>query len=131
VNVNTASKAVLQALHADIDETVAENLIAIRDELPWQDLSEFGEALDTELLLETPGDGLRLLQAAPDGVNIPRFAPVSVNSQYFLLNVAVQLGTNIVELASLIHRNNANDVVVLARTLRYAPNAAPIKDDDE
>ena len=131
INVNTASKEVLQSLHADINEAIAENLIETRTETPWQTMGEFSDALDIELNPINPGDVLSQINTQPASANIPGFTPVSINSRYFMLNIAVQLGTNMVELESLIRRNNATDVVVLARTLRYVANTLANTEADE
>lgn len=131
INVNTASAAVLQSLHPDISELVAENLISARTAAPWQSLDEFSDALDVELRPSTNGDILRQIQTPPNGVSIAGFTPIGIHSRYFMLNIAVQMGTNIVELDALIRRNSATDVVVLARTLRYVANTIPKPDTDE
>lgn len=131
INVNTASKEVLQSLHEDISDFVADNLLEAREIQPWNSLEEFSDALDLELRPITAGDIKRQIEIPPAGASIPNFEPISINSNYFLLSIAVELGSNIVELDSLIRRNSATDVVVLARTLRYVANTIPIIETDE
>lgn len=114
INVNTASTQVLQALHQDINESIADSLAETRDTSPWESPDEFYDTLGLELGI-TQGQAKALIEG-------PNFNPVVVATSYFLLTVFVQLGDNTIQLQSIINRKGPNDVVVLARTLQFLPN---------
>ena len=150
INVNTASQAVLQSLHPDIDETVAESLILTREESPWETVDSFYESVGIELSLDNAVTDARTMLSVTNTTSTTQSGNqndnsggggatqttstslISVNTNYFLLTVAVQLGTNTVQLQSVLRRRSANDVVVLSRTLRYLPNTvAPTTEEQQ
>jgi general secretion pathway protein K len=117
VNVNTADLTVLQALHPTLDRGAAEALAVVRQEQPWRSTAKFYESAAAALRL---ADGASA-QALLEGDN---FIPVGVSSNYFLLTLRVQLGTVNLELESVIQRQSASAIGVLARTLRFVPETA-------
>ena len=134
VNVNTASVPVLQSLHPDIDISTAENLLELREQNPWQTVNDFYDDIAPALGLPRGADAKSLIEGQPqtpaDNNNTSQHptvvTPVVVKSSYFLLTVYVELGRNRIALESIIHRKTPDNVIVLARTLRYIPNVAAV-----
>jgi general secretion pathway protein K len=124
INVNTASVEVLQALHQDIDASIAQSLVDERTQSPWNSIQNFSQSLDNVLGSTEPGVALRRIQTLPQAIKIKNFNPVSVNSQFFQLSVQVYLGDSQINMESLLYRHNANDIRVLQRTLHYVPAVA-------
>lgn len=117
INVNTASVTVLMALHPSIGRTEAEALVALREEAPWTSVDAFYDSLASILGLVDGSEA----QILVDGES---FSPVGVASHYFLLTVNVSLGAANVQMQSLIHRQSASAIGVIARSLRYLPDIA-------
>jgi type II secretory pathway component PulK len=141
INVNTAEPLVLAALHPNLDEVAVENLMLER---PWSNIEDFHASLEREAGFLSTEDAKAALSYSPpvqqdqqggsndngedggtSGGTSSGFELVSVQSNYFLLTVVVQLGTNMMQLESLLYRAGAgSDVVVLERTIRFLPKTA-------
>lgn len=95
INVNTATPMVLRALDRRIDETLAENLMKVRLEEPW----------------DSPG-AFKGTNGVPADINT---AGLGVQTNYFAYRGQVQLGPAVVNLHSLIDRSNGVRVLARAR----------------
>lgn len=123
INVNTAPKRVLMALHADIIEPIADELITMRASQAWTNKLAFYTDLGILLNLSPEATEKQIRGVAPDAtISADDFDPIDIKTSYFLLQIAVQLGENIVQLSAIINRNSTGNMIVLARSLRFVPN---------
>ncbi len=109
INVNTASKEIMMALHEDIDEQVAESLIEAR---PYEQLPQFESEL--QALTNTQGNIVGGL--------------VDVKSSYFLLTADIVLGDVNLRLDSYLYRSNGK-VAVMYRNVRFVPKLEQLAKD--
>lgn len=98
VNINTASSAVLAGLHEDIDIQLAEELVSLRDNTPFESEQEFIEMLKSDYNIEMES------------------GMVGVGSRYFMVTVKSVIGRTELRLYSLLQRNG-NKVITLSRSL--------------
>ena len=92
INVNTASAEVLQSLVTGLTDQQVEQLVAARDDKPWEDIASFkadpalnGLAVDT--------------------------TDLSVHSEFFEIATRITLADRVVRLKSLIYRNTKDGVM--------------------
>jgi general secretion pathway protein K len=90
VNVNTAPAPVLMSLHPDLTAAIAEQLIAYREQSPFDDPADFVDTLKADF-------GIDLGAEAAD-------TRVSVVSDYFLVTVEATIGRTPFRLYSLLRR---------------------------
>lgn len=95
ININTATPVVLQALHADIEESDVEQLIEDRDEEPFTDIKAF--------LAHDALAGLELL------------VDVEIKSDWFNVQTDVSIGRGLARLESRMLRDE-NKLQVISRT---------------
>ncbi len=89
VNINTANKWVLMALDEDIDESLAESIIAYRQEEPFQNVND---------LIKVEGMTSDIIY---------RIRPfVDVKSENFLVYITISLGEREYKLITLLDRKN-------------------------
>ncbi|NRP96115.1 putative type II secretion system protein K [Marinobacterium sp. xm-g-59] len=83
INVNTTSKEVLMSLWDAIDIDVAEQLLAMREQSPWQTVDAF--VIDLASVLEVdPSDVSAVLERKA-------YSPLAVESHYFRLSIKFDL----------------------------------------
>ncbi|WP_432695296.1 type II secretion system minor pseudopilin GspK [Marinobacterium sp. YM272] len=114
INVNTAPAQVLMALCASIDQASADRLIEIRAEHPWTNVAAFYRSLAETLQL----DSERQAQALVRGEG---FDPITVSSDYFQLEMKLELGGRVFNLESVLHRVKVEkkiSVNVISRSLQ-------------
>jgi len=95
LNINTATAAVLKALHPDMEDTNVEQLISAREQTPFTDVASF-QAHDALAGLELPIE-------------------VGVQSNWFNVQTDVSIGRGQARLESLLFRD-AKGLQILART---------------
>lgn len=108
LNVNTADKQLLMALHSDIDEATADELINQR---PFNSLGEFYILIDG--LINSDVDAKVLLNGLVD-----------IKSRYYLMQADVLLGDIRIQLDSYIERNGDGQAAVLFRRMQFVPKLA-------
>lgn len=91
VNVNTASKWVLMSLDQDIDEALADAIIAYRKNRPFKNLN------DLNLVDGVTGDIIHRISTVAD-----------VKSKNFIINMDIKLGDREYKLIFLVERNGKN-----------------------
>lgn len=102
ININTADPLVIQALHPDLNEEQAEQLVEGREENPFKETKEFIEAMKG--LLEE------------NKVKSEEIEPViSVTSRFYLLETLVRMESDSQRLRSLLHKGDKG-VTTLNRT---------------
>jgi general secretion pathway protein K len=102
INVNTADPMVIRALHAELGEDAAEQLIEGREENPFKETARFLEAMKG--LLEE------------NKVKSEEIEPViSVSSRFYQLETVVRMENDYQRLRSLLHKDE-KAVVTLNRT---------------
>lgn len=99
VNVNTASKEVLQSLTSDIDDKLAEDILDYRMITPFTSIGKF---LDFR----------RKQQANPATLPKLNKDSITVSSQYFLLSGSVDIDTQQMHEKALIQRHGQNAGVI-------------------
>ena len=102
ININTAEAVVIQALHADLDEESAEQLIEGREENPFKETKEFIEAMKGLL------DENKVKSEEIDPV-------ISVTSRFYLLETLVRMENESQRLRSLLYKGDKG-VTTLNRT---------------
>ena len=108
LNINTADKNLLMALHRDIDEATADELI---DQRPFEDLDEFYTLIDG--LINSDVDAKVLLNGL-----------VGIKSRYYVMQADVLLGDIRIQLDSHIERNGDGQAAVLFRRMQFVPQLA-------
>ncbi len=93
VNINTASKYILQALDPQIDQQVALNILSYRKEKPFKTINDLAlvDGMTSDIIY-------RLKQ-----LNI-----VDVKSENFLVDIKINFNDNIYHLIALMRRKNKN-----------------------
>lgn len=99
VNVNTASKEVLQSISSDIDDRLAEDVLDHRMDTPFTSIGNF---------LQFRRDHHGKNRALPELNN----ASIAIASQFFLLNGSVDVDTLQMHAKALIHREGQNAGVI-------------------
>jgi len=105
VNINTANKQLMMALHRDFDEASADALIELR---PYESIESFYSAADG-LINSTV--------SAKDLFN----GLVGVKSSYYLMQADVLLGDIRIQLDSYIERKGDGQAAVLFRRMQFVP----------
>ncbi|MFT6311162.1 MAG: general secretion pathway protein K [Porticoccus sp.] len=108
LNINTADKRLLMALHQDIDEAAADEII---DQRPFEKLDEFYATVDG--LLNSTVSAKVLLSALVDK-----------KSRYYVMQADVRLGDVRIQLDSYIERNDDGQAAVLFRRMQFVPQLA-------
>jgi general secretion pathway protein K len=108
LNINTASKNLLMALHRDIDETTADELI---DQRPYENTDEFYTLID------------KLINSTVKG-KVMFNGLVDIKSRYYMMQVDVLLGEIRIKLDSYIERNRDGQAAVLFRRMQFVPQLA-------
>jgi general secretion pathway protein K len=108
LNINTASKNLLMALHRDIDETTADELI---DQRPYDNTDEFYTLID------------KLINSTVKG-KVMFNGLVDIKSRYYMMQVDVLLGEIRIKLDSYIERNRDGQAAVLFRRMQFVPQLA-------
>jgi general secretion pathway protein K len=98
VNINTAPPAVLMSLHKDITADIAADLLAQREQAPFDDVGKFVAMLNNDYKIELEAERL------------------SVSSNYFLVVVDAAIGRSSTRLYSLLQRQGEK-VVTLRRSI--------------
>lgn len=98
LNINSASKLVLQAWLASLDETAVDALVAARNESPFT---------TREVLLNHPAVAGQLNQESA----------IDVKSEFFLLQGVSRVGESTIGLEALIQRAAGKEPTLLSRTL--------------
>ncbi|MFQ3324366.1 MAG: general secretion pathway protein K [Pseudomonadales bacterium] len=109
LNINTADKRLLMALHQDIDETAADEII---DQRPFGGEPEFYATVDG-LINSTVS--AKILFAGL----------VAIKSRYYVMQADVLLGDVRIQLDSYIERNDDGQAAVLFRRMQFVPQLAP------
>ena len=99
ININTASAEVLQSLSAKLTENLASDIIARRDETPFNDLKEF-------------------TSFAKLGTIIKDTSNLSTSSDYFLLRTQAIIGQANKVMYSIIYRDDTGKTKTISRTQR-------------
>lgn len=99
INVNTASAEVLQSLSADMTESLAEDIIAQRNELPFTTIKEF-------------------TSFASLGTIIKNTDKLTTSSDYFLLRTQAIIGQANKVMYSIIYRDENGITTIISRTQR-------------
>lgn len=99
VNVNTATKAVLQSLSSDIDATLAEDILDHRLDTPFTSVAKF-----IEFRRNRHAKGVKLPEIKPNSI--------AVASHFFLLNGSVDVDTRQMHEQALIHRDGQGAGVI-------------------
>jgi general secretion pathway protein K len=115
LNINTADRRLLMALHQDIDEAVADEII---DQRPFEDLDEFYATVDG--LLNSTVSAKVLLSALVD-----------IKSRYYVMQADVRLGDIRIQLDSHIERNDDGQAAVLFRRMQFVPLLAQTIDPSD
>jgi general secretion pathway protein K len=115
LNINTADRRLLMALHQDIDEAVADEII---DQRPFEDLDEFYATVDG--LLNSTVSAKVLLSALVD-----------IKSRYYVMQADVRLGDVRIQLDSYIERNDDGQAAVLFRRMQFVPLLAQTIDPSD
>jgi general secretion pathway protein K len=102
ININTADPMVIRALHADLNEESAEQLLEGREENPFKETKEFIEAMKGLL------DENKVKSEEIDPV-------ISVTSRFYLLETLVRMESESQRLRSLLHKGDKG-VTTLNRT---------------
>jgi general secretion pathway protein K len=105
LNINTASKNLLMALHRAIDEATADQLI---DQRPYENTDEFYTLIDK--LINSTVEGKALFNGLVD-----------IKSRYYMMQVDVLLGDIRIQLDSYIERNTDGQAAVLFRRMQFVP----------
>jgi general secretion pathway protein K len=108
LNINTASKDLLMALHRDINETTADELI---DQRPYENTDEFYTLID------------KLINSTVKG-KVMFNGLVDIKSRYYMMQVDVLLGEIRIKLDSYIERNRDGQAAVLFRRMQFVPQLA-------
>ena len=97
VNINTASKYILQTLDPQIDQQVALNILSYRKEKPFRTIDDLAlvDGMTSDIIY-------RLKQ-----LNI-----VDVKSENFLVDIKINFNDNIYHLMALMRRNNKNIYII-------------------
>jgi len=97
INVNTASAEVLQSIVSGLTDQQVEQLVAAREEKPWEDIASFkADPALNGLTVDTTG--------------------LSVHSEFFEIATRITLADRVVRLKSLIYRNTKDgEMSVLQR----------------
>lgn len=111
ININTAPAQVLLALGGDQAEQFAELVLDAR---PFADMSDFYAVIRTGFNLDEQQVRLRW----PEQL-------VGVTSDYFLLNLEVNLGDAVIEVRSTLGRRGADLAVVIQREVTAIPAIIP------
>jgi general secretion pathway protein K len=102
ININTATPIVLQALHAELDESDIEQLIATRDETAFTDLKEF-----------LAHDSLAGLEIA---------VATDIKTEWFSVLTDVSVGRGRARLESILYRKTGRpQIVSRTRTAKRIP----------
>ena len=102
ININTATPIVLQALHAELDESDIEQLIATRDETAFTDLKEF------------------LAHDALAGLEIA--VATDIKTEWFSVLTDVSVGRGRARLESILYRKTGRpQIVSRTRTAKRIP----------
>lgn len=99
INVNTASAEVLQSLSAEMTESMADDIIARRNEEPFNNLKEFTSFGDL-------------------GTIIKNIEKLSTSSEYFLLRTQAIIGQANKVMYSVIYREESGNTTIISRTQR-------------
>ncbi len=103
LNINTASVQVLQSLHEDIDEVVAEQLLEGILKEPYKSANKFTLELNNNY-----------------GVNIrDRDLQISTSTNYFELITTANISKTKVKLISTIHRESVHNLRVVKRSQSF------------
>jgi general secretion pathway protein K len=105
VNVNTAEKRVIMALHQDFDDASADALIELR---PYESVNSFYSAADG--LISSTVSAKVLFNGLVD-----------IKSRYFVMQADVLLGDVRIQLDSYIERNSNGQATVLFRRMQFVP----------
>jgi general secretion pathway protein K len=108
LNINTADKRLLMALHQDIDETAADEII---DQRPFGDKAEFYATVDG--LINSTVSAKILFEGL-----------VAIKSRYYMMQADVRLGDVRIQLDSYIERNDDGQAAVLFRRMQFVPQLA-------
>jgi general secretion pathway protein K len=108
LNINTASKNLLMALHSAIDEAAADELI---DQRPYESTEGFYTVVDG--LINSTVEAKALFNGL-----------VNIKSRYYLMQVDVLLGDIRIQLDSYIERNADGQAAVLFRRMQFVPQLA-------
>jgi len=100
-NLNTASAPVLQSLDQNMPQGVGEELVSVREEEPFEQVSDF---------FRHP----QLINIATLPANLA--ATAGVGSNYFLLNTTCVIGDSRVKMVSMIHRGGGNTLNIVKRS---------------
>jgi len=98
INVNTAPAEVIRSLASDLSASDVENIIAQRDEDPFDDMNELLNFNNLKDIIKVTDE-------------------LSTNSEYFLLETESLIGNARTMMYSVIHRDNKGDTEVISRSL--------------
>lgn len=117
VNINTASKPLLEALTVEDKEQFAEFVLNNR---PFDNLDAF---------YKTAGD-LFSIEEAEAKLRWPQNM-IAVKTDYFQLNMEIALGNAQLEIKSIIDRHQRDEPVVIAREVAVVPSVIPNNDEEQ
>jgi general secretion pathway protein K len=115
LNINTADKRLLMALHQDIDETAADEII---DQRPFGGEPEFYATVDG-LINSTVSAKILFADL------------VAIKSRYYVMQADVRLGDVRIQLDSYIERNDDGQAAVLFRRMQFVPLLAQTIDPSD
>ena len=121
LNVNTAPLVLLMALSEFISEDLAEHLIKLRADVPWETTNEFYRTLANELNLKDADEAEKKIKGSLELSGLT-FEPISVASRYFLLAQRIQCGHEVTQLHSVLKRTARRATIVIQRSLQFLPN---------